>query len=338
MKKVIITLLLIAPLISFSQSITDSLLLYYKMDANALDETPNNFHATSSGVVAVPDRFGNPNSAFNFPGISVNSTFEFPKDSLLKPEFPITVSFWTMIPDVSSGIKVFFNTDYVQNNYHGIWMAVDAAGFVRIGFGGGDASLGCVSSNRISYTAYEFPITDSTWHHIVGVVRSATDMDIFIDCNNAGAQFSTGTGPTSMAYSGYGSCCGGGIIGETDGNNNAPPFFFEGNMDDFAYWNRDLTSTEINSLCNSSPIVFPPISSWNCVNGDCIDPLDGTGTYTDSTACVTSCVSTGIDEINSNKKLIKITDILGRNVKRKKNEFLFYIYEDGTVEKKIIIN
>ncbi len=36
-------------------------------------------------------------------------------------------------------------------------------------------------------------------------------------------------------------------------------------------------------------------------------------------------------------KLLKITDILGRETKRKKIQPLFYIYDDGTVEKKIII-
>ena len=41
--------------------------------------------------------------------------------------------------------------------------------------------------------------------------------------------------------------------------------------------------------------------------------------------------------INKNKKLVKITDILGREVEEKRNTPLFYIYNDGTVEKKIII-
>ncbi len=37
-------------------------------------------------------------------------------------------------------------------------------------------------------------------------------------------------------------------------------------------------------------------------------------------------------------KLLKIVDVLGRESKPKKNTPLFYIYDDGTVEKKIIIN
>ena len=39
----------------------------------------------------------------------------------------------------------------------------------------------------------------------------------------------------------------------------------------------------------------------------------------------------------TDKKLLKVTDILGREPKVTKNEALFYIYDDGTVEKKIII-
>ena len=44
-----------------------------------------------------------------------------------------------------------------------------------------------------------------------------------------------------------------------------------------------------------------------------------------------------INLILNPKKLLKITDILGRETKGTKNEPLFYIYDDGTVEKKIII-
>ena len=47
--------------------------------------------------------------------------------------------------------------------------------------------------------------------------------------------------------------------------------------------------------------------------------------------------TTAINEHISNKELIKVTDILGRETKGTKNEPLFYIYDDGTVDKKIII-
>ena len=39
---------------------------------------------------------------------------------------------------------------------------------------------------------------------------------------------------------------------------------------------------------------------------------------------------------NINKKLLYTVDIFGREIK-KNNQLLFYIYDDGTVEKRIII-
>jgi hypothetical protein len=49
------------------------------------------------------------------------------------------------------------------------------------------------------------------------------------------------------------------------------------------------------------------------------------------------CPSTSsIDRINKNKKLLKVTGLLGRETKQT-NQPLFYIYDDGTVEKRIVI-
>jgi hypothetical protein len=47
--------------------------------------------------------------------------------------------------------------------------------------------------------------------------------------------------------------------------------------------------------------------------------------------------STAIQEHTTNKELLKVTDLLGRETKGTNNEVLFYIYDDGTVEKRIII-
>tara|TARA_B100000214_G_scaffold368479_1_gene340098 strand:+ start:20 stop:511 length:492 start_codon:yes stop_codon:yes gene_type:complete len=44
------------------------------------------------------------------------------------------------------------------------------------------------------------------------------------------------------------------------------------------------------------------------------------------------------NQISSNKRLLKIINTLGRNISYKKNQPLFYIYDDGTVEKRITID
>ena len=54
----------------------------------------------------------------------------------------------------------------------------------------------------------------------------------------------------------------------------------------------------------------------------------------------TNCSTTGIgdEEINyKNRELVKVIDLLGKETEGVKNQPLFYIYDDGTVEKKMIL-
>ena len=48
--------------------------------------------------------------------------------------------------------------------------------------------------------------------------------------------------------------------------------------------------------------------------------------------------STYINEIPEDKKIIMLFDALGRDIKFKDNSLIFYLYDDGSVEKKIILN
>jgi len=49
-------------------------------------------------------------------------------------------------------------------------------------------------------------------------------------------------------------------------------------------------------------------------------------------------VLSGIDENKTpNKRLLKVVDIFGRTITPKPNTPLFYIFDDGTVEKRIAI-
>ena len=64
---------------------------------------------------------------------------------------------------------------------------------------------------------------------------------------------------------------------------------------------------------------------------------------TDALGCISDTVfftvdfASAIQEHNSTKQLVKITDVLGRETSYKKNTPIFYIYSDGTVQKMIVI-
>ena len=79
--------------------------------------------------------------------------------------------------------------------------------------------------------------------------------------------------------------------------------------------------------------------SWNIVGSDSIYVLetDVNGCVGDIVSLPISIIISSIEEINTTPKLKKITDILGRKSKQKKNMPLFYKYDDGTVEKRITI-
>ena len=81
----------------------------------------------------------------------------------------------------------------------------------------------------------------------------------------------------------------------------------------------------------TAPIGQIEICSWTDYSTDM--------QHNNDTTCVTTTIL-GVDELDeaeSKKKILKITDLLGQETPYKKNTPLFYIYDDGTVEKKIVI-
>ena len=82
--------------------------------------------------------------------------------------------------------------------------------------------------------------------------------------------------------------------------------------------------------------VGTPIT-YNCIENSCIDPANATGIYSTLADCQSVCGLNGVKEEQSTKQIISIIDVLGRKSKPKPNVPLFYRYDDGTVEKRIVI-
>ena len=98
----------------------------------------------------------------------------------------------------------------------------------------------------------------------------------------------------------------------------------------------DYNTSSYDTLSVTASIV------WNGM------PLNASGDYSVTLNNLAGCDSivnlnltittTGISEIVNNKSnLIKITDMLGQETPYRRNTPLFYIYDDGTVEKRIVI-
>jgi hypothetical protein len=105
----------------------------------------------------------------------------------------------------------------------------------------------------------------------------------------------------------------------------------QGYMNLFGANSLDTTWYYYSILSNTNPVY--PLTMYFVYQ-------HSTGAFVADTCILTyNPTSTAITDINiiRDRKLISVIDVLGRQNKGKKNEPLFYIYDDGTVEKKIII-
>ena len=84
-------------------------------------------------------------------------------------------------------------------------------------------------------------------------------------------------------------------------------------------FNSNLTCINVDNATWST-------ANWTVANGN-IDPQH----YFSN-----NCSETAIEEHTTNKELLRTIDVLGRETKQT-NQPLFYIYDDGTVEKRIVI-
>ena len=111
-------------------------------------------------------------------------------------------------------------------------------------------------------------------------------------------------------------------------------------------WNSQLTSLDLRNGNNTNMTQITLDGNLNlyCINVD--DSVYSTNNWNFSGPgpfmfdnqhyFSNNCSGTGIEEYTTNKELVKTIDILGRETKQT-NQPLFYIYDDGTVEKRIVI-
>ena len=81
-------------------------------------------------------------------------------------------------------------------------------------------------------------------------------------------------------------------------------------------------------------------SSWDCdAQGNCFDPATGNGQYNSLAQCESICIHTEVVQQTDKHKrtLMRVVDVLGRDLNGTEDTPLFYFYDDGTVEKRIIV-
>jgi hypothetical protein len=231
-------------------STDDGLVAHYELNGNADDSSGNGMHATVvGGAVPTVDRCGNPAGAYQFDGID---------DGIWTPVWgnftPLSFSVW-FNADTTSGERSIVDSDVSGHYGHSL----------ILGYWNGDGELdvqyhnGPIPSNVDGPGNTGFYPNAGEWYHVV--VNYSSTIDVYVN----------GTMIASWPYSPP-------DLDSRDfrlGRHNAwDPQWFEGKIDDVRFYNRILSSTEVEELANplacGIPIVIDvkPGSDPNCFNND----------------------------------------------------------------------
>ena len=160
--------------------------------------------------------------------------------SILKPVLPISVFARFTLIAIPTTYGLFTNDDVT--NYAGILIRVVSDGSVFLTFGD---NTGVSSGNRRSKQSAAGIITAGKEYTVVGVIRGATDMSIYVNGVDVGGTYS-GTGGTTMVYS-----TGNAVIGKDRAA------YFNGGIKHLRMWNRGLSAAEAQRLSAN-----PNIGLW----------------------------------------------------------------------------
>ena len=102
---------------------------------------------------------------------------------------------------------------------------------------------------------------------------------------------------------------------------------------------NQLESLDLRNGNNQALWYFSSIGnpSLNCIDVDDVSWAEYSWARDTWTQFSTNCNPSSIQEHVPYRKLIKVVDMFGRVVIPKPNVPLFYIYDDGTTEKRLII-
>ena len=109
---------------------------------------------------------------------------------------------------------------------------------------------------------------------------------------------------------------------------------YEGDNLALTVWGDDMTTNEKDGLIEGERIIF---RLWNSTNSTeqvlDIKWEEGSGIYSTDAISIAGQIILG-NEVTSEKQLVKITDILGKEVNgNEKDVILLYIYDDGSIER-----
>lgn len=235
---------------------SDTLLSWWSYSGNALDESGNGNNGTVTGAVLTTDRFGFPNSAYQF---TFNSKIRNCKnDTLYKNSF--SYSFWVeptqtlVLPNEGdSSNTLYIERQCVIHPNHGMMYGsylTNAGSGVYVGTNG---VVVIEHSHNYLKRALVYSDTLNGWHHIV-IVYNNKIPSLYIDGQfiKNGVLSSKNVHPSlgydSTIITSHNFSNSGIGVGLNDQYNDG--HYFYGKIDDIGIWGKSLTLKEIIELYN----------------------------------------------------------------------------------------
>ncbi len=163
-----------------------------------------------------------------------------PSSTSIYPSLPLTFSFWVKPNTVASAQGVFGAREAVQ--HEGYWAAINSDGSIGISYGDWTT---CGSGGRRTKTSAASALVAGQWQHVVGILRGATDMTIYVNGTDVGGTYS-GTGGT-ITYSALPIL----RLGAVGGSGGCSATYLNGSLDEARLYNRALSAGEVAALYNA---------------------------------------------------------------------------------------
>ena len=234
---------------------SNGLVAYYPFNGNPNDYSGNNNNPTTNTASLTSNRFGESNAAYHFDGFS--SYMRIPNSSSLNANNKLSIHIWIRPTGFYSGpchgnsVIMKGDQDFLTGNY-----------FLRFD----DSHLGtnCNSSVNQSQQNYYGPsasngytpyVSLEKWCNVVltydgNIVRTYINSELISSTTQT---ISTFTNPYDLFFGRL--------------NSASYPYWFNGDIDEIAIYNRDLSQIEINNLFSGSCTITPPITTNQVICG-----------------------------------------------------------------------
>jgi hypothetical protein len=215
---------------AFPANLANGLVGYWPFCGDANDESGNGNNGTVNGATLTSDRFGNPNSAYEFDG--VNDNIQMASSQSLNSS-SVSISGWINASQLSGIRGIISRWNQLNNPCYNYSVSLDLTNKIT--------GACTVYPGTILYANSN--INTNTWVHFTYVHNALVGGYIYIN----------GTLEQTMSISG--NICNSTndlLIGaQVNTNINNLWRFFNGKIDDIGIWNRALSASEVQQLYNT---------------------------------------------------------------------------------------